>query len=149
MTLQERLTNDNKEALKARDSKRRTAVSFLLAEVKRLAIDKRQEALSDAEAVPVLQKQLKMRQESLEQARKANREDLAADNLYEIDIIQSYLPKVLSDDDTKALAQAVVTETGAKTIKEMGAVMAEAAKREPGVDKGLLSKHVKALLGAG
>lgn len=149
MTLQERLANDNKEALKARDTKRRTAISFLLAEVKRLAIDKRQESLSDPEAVSVLQKQLKMRQESLEQAKKANREDLAADNLYEIDIIQSYLPKTLSDEDTKTLAQAVVNDLGARTVKDMGPVMAEAARREPGVDKGLLSRHVKALLSAG
>jgi uncharacterized protein YqeY len=134
-------------ALKARDANRRSALSFVASELKRVAIDKRLDELPDAEAIGVLNKQLKQRQEAAEQARSANRPDLLEQNEYEIRVISEYLPRPLSEADTRALAAAVIAELSATTMKDMGRVMAEATKREPSTDKGLLSAIVKGLLG--
>jgi len=134
-------------ALKARDQQRRSALSFVASELKRVAIDKRLDELPDADAVSILQKQLKLRQEAADQAKAVNRADLLEQNLYEIGVISEYLPKALSAEDTAALADAVIRDLSATSMKDMGRVMAEAAKREAAVDKGVLSTVVKAKLG--
>ena len=77
MSVQSQMQQDMIAALKARDQEKRSALSFLVSEVKRVAIDKRVEELPDAEAISVLQKQLKLRQEALQQAKSAGRDDLA------------------------------------------------------------------------
>src|SRR5207249_4095466 len=107
------------------------------------------EEVPDAEAVSVLQKQVRQREESLEAARKAGRAELVEANEYEVGLIRQYLPQPLSAEATRALATAVIAEIGASEVKEMGRVMAEAAKREPSVDKGLLARIVRAQLTGG
>jgi uncharacterized protein YqeY len=146
MSVQSRIQQDMVAALKARDQPRRTALSFLASELKRLVIDRRLTELPDADAVPVLQKQLKLRQDAAEQARAANRPDLLEQAEYEIRLIGEYLPQGLSEAETRALAEAVIRDLGATSMKDMGKVMAEAGKRQPGVDKSTLSGLVKGLL---
>jgi uncharacterized protein YqeY len=147
MSLQKRIQQDMIAALKAKDAPRRGALSFVASELKRVAIDKRLEELPDPEAVSVLQKQLKLRQEAADQARAVNRADLLEANEYEIKVISEYLPKALSAEETTALAEKVIADLGAGSMKDMGKVMAECANRAPSVDKGTLSAVVKAKLG--
>jgi uncharacterized protein len=145
MPVQEQLQKDMIAALKAKDTQRRSALSFVVSEMKRVAIDKRQDLLTDPEAIAVLQKQLKLRQEAAEQAKGANRADLLEQNEYEIKVISEYLPKALSEDETRELAKKAIAAVGATSMKDMGKVMAEAGK-EPAVDKSVLSNIVKQLL---
>ena len=147
MSLQQKVQKDMIAALKARDQQRREALSFVASELKRVAIDKRIDELPDADAVAVLQKQLKLRQEAADQARSANRQDLLDQNEYEMKLISEYLPKALSAEETAALADTVIADLGATSMKDMGKVMAECANRSPAVDKGTLSGVVKAKLG--
>lgn len=133
-------------ALKARDAQRRSALSFVASELKRVAIDKRLDELPDPDAIGILQKQLKLRQEAYDQAKAVNRDDLAEQNMYEITVISEYLPKALDENATRELAKAVIAELGATSMRDMGKVMAEASKREAAVDKSLLSTIVKQLL---
>lgn len=146
MSIQARLQQEMIAALKARDANRRSAISFVAAEIKRMAIDKRLPELPDADAVGVLQKQMKLRQEALSQAKIANRADLVEAAEYEIRVIGEFLPQALGEEATKALAARVVADLGAISMKDMGKVMAEATKREPAADKTILSGLVKALL---
>ena len=136
-------------ALRERDRRRKDALSFLLAQLQTAAINRRVAELPDEEAIGVLQKQLRQREESLEGARKAVRPELAQANEYEIALIREYLPPPLSEEATRALAAAVVADLGATSLKEMGRVMAEAARRDPSVDKGLLAGIVRAQLSGG
>lgn len=145
-SLQSRIQKDMIAALKARDANRRQALSFVASELKRVAIDKRIDELPDADAIAILQKQLKLRQEAADQARAVNRLDLVEPNLYEITVISEYLPKALSEEDTRTLAAAVVKDLAATSMKDMGKVMAECTKREPAADKGILSTMVKQAL---
>lgn len=146
MSVQSKIQHDMIAALKARDANRRAALSFLGSELKRVSIDKRVDELSDAEAIAILQKQLKLRHEAADQARAVNRTDLLEQNNYEIGVISEYLPRALSEEDTRALANRVIADLAATTMKEMGRVMAEASKREPAADKTLLSTIVKQAL---
>ena len=149
MSLQSRIRADMTAALREHDRRRKDALSFLLAQLQTAAINRRMAELPDAEAVGVLQKQLRQREESLEAARKAGRAELVEANEYEAGLIRQYLPQPLSEEATGALAAAVIAELGAGDVKEMGRVMAEAARREPSVDKGLLARIVRAQLTGG
>lgn len=146
MSLQAQIQSDMIAALKARDQKKRGALSFIASELKKLAIDKRVDGLADAETISVLQKQLKLRKEVVETSLAANRKDLADDAEYEIGVIQAYLPKALGEPETRELALKVIADLGASSMKDMGKVMAECTSREPGVDKGVLSSIVKTSL---
>jgi uncharacterized protein YqeY len=146
MSLQARIQADANAALKARDAPRREALAFLVAELQRKAKEARTEALSDADAVGVLQKQLKLREEALAAARQGNRANLIARNEYEIELIRGYLPAGLSDEETAVLLAQVVSDLEATTMRDMGRVIAEASAREPGVDKGLLARLAKTIL---
>jgi uncharacterized protein len=149
MSIQASIQEAMVRALRERDRPRKEALSFLLSELKTAAINKRVPELSDAEAVALLQKQLRQREESREAAQKAARDDLAAASEYEIALIREYLPQALGEEETRQLAAQVIQDLGAASMRDMGRVMAEAASRAPAVDKGLLSAIVKAQLGGG
>lgn len=146
MTIHAQIQKDSVMALKEKDSERRAALSFLASELKKVAKDSKLEELDDARAVSILQKQLKQRHETLDAATKANREDLAKQAKYEIDLISAYLPVSLSEEETKTLAAKVISELGALSMKDMGKVMNQALKEAPAADKSKLSAIVKTLL---
>ena len=103
--------------------------------------------LADGDLLGVLQKMIKQRQESVELYEKGNREELAAQERAEIAVISAYLPKQMSDDDVKAAVAAVISETGASGIKDMGKVIgALKAKYAGQMDFGKASGVVKAAL---
>jgi uncharacterized protein len=111
-----------KDAMKSGDEVRKRTIRMALAAVKQVEVDKRIE-LDDMAIMALLQKELKNRRESLEEAKKANRADLVADNEAEIKVLEVFLPKAMPADELRALVQAAIAETGAASPADMGKVM--------------------------
>jgi uncharacterized protein YqeY len=122
MTLKTQLNDSMKDAMKSGDEVRKSTVRMVLAAVKQVEVDKRIE-LDDMAIMALLQKEIKNRRESLEEARKANRADLVEANESEIKILEVYLPKAMPAEQLRALVQAAITETGAAGPADMGRVM--------------------------
>ena len=111
-----------KAAMKSGDEVTKRTVRMALAAIKQVEIDKRV-SLDEAAVLGIIQKEIKNRRESLEEAKKANREDLASANQAEIEVLMAFLPQGLSADELKALVQAAVAEVGAASPTDMGKVM--------------------------
>jgi uncharacterized protein YqeY len=122
MDIKTQLTDAMKEAMKAHDEIRKRTVRMALAAVKQVEVDK-QTTLDDAAVFPLLQKEIKNRREAIEEARKANRADLIADNEAEIKVLEVFLPKAMGADELHLLVQNSIAETGAATQTDMGKVM--------------------------
>jgi hypothetical protein len=141
-----------KEAMKARDSRTVSAVRLILAALKERDVAARTagqaEALPDAEILRLLQGMIKQRRESIALYEKGNRADLADKEQSEIAVIESFLPKQLSEEETTAAVRIAITETGAQGIKDMGRVMAALRERHAGViDLARAGAVVKQMLG--
>lgn len=144
MALKERLLEDIKTAMKAKQPERLEVLRFLNAAIKNREIELRPNPVSDSEVMGVIQKLTKQRVDSIEQFRAANREDLAAKEESELVILKEYLPKQLSEAEVKDLVQQSITEAGATTIKDMGKVMKLASEKAQGrADNKLLSQYIK------
>ncbi|MEM8559254.1 MAG: GatB/YqeY domain-containing protein [Bacteroidota bacterium] len=125
MSLAEQINTDLKTAMKARDADRVATLRLIRAAF--LEFEKSGAgALTDEKALAILQKQAKQRRESITQFESAEREDLAAKERTELAIIEDYLPKQLSDDEIAARVAAIVAETGASSMADMGKVMGRA-----------------------
>ena len=148
MTLKERVTEDMKAAMRAKDPARLSAVRLLLAAMKQKEVDERIE-LSDADVLGIIDKMVKQRRESIAQYEKAARADLAAVEKFEIEVLQAYLPQQMSPAEVDQAIAAAVNESGASGIKDMGKVMALLKPKLAGrADLGKVSGLVKAKLGA-
>lgn len=122
MDLKTQLNESMKDAMKTGDELRKRTVRMVLAAIKQVEVDKRA-TLDDAAILSILQKEIKNRRESLEEAQKAGRAELAADAQSEIDVLTGFLPKGLSHEDLAALVDAAIAETGAAAPADMGKVM--------------------------
>jgi uncharacterized protein len=122
MSMQERLSRDLKEAMKARDQLRMDVIRMIKAAILNKEIELKKE-LDDAEMSRVMTTLVKQRREAAVQYQQAKRDDLAGKELQEITIIEGYLPKALSPEEMTQIVEAVIRETGATTLKEMGGVM--------------------------
>lgn len=122
MDTKTQLNDALKEAMKAGDDVRRRTIRMALAAIKQMEVDRRIE-LDEAAVLGILQKEIKTRRESLEEARTANRTDLAAEAEAEIAVLQAFLPQGLSPDELRALAQSAIAESGAASPADMGKVM--------------------------
>ena len=122
MDIKAQLTEAMKQAMRANDDVARRTTRMALAAIKQAEVDKRT-TLDDAAVISLVQKEIKNRREAIEEARRANRSDLVADNEAEIKVLEAFLPKAMSIEELRALAQAAVTETGASTQTDMGKVM--------------------------
>lgn len=122
MSLKSRIQDDVKNAMRAHERERLAVLRLVTAAIKQKEVDERIE-LDDAQVLAVLDKMVKQRRESLEQYRDAGRDDLAAQEAYELDLIQAYLPEPLGEDELAALIRATIAEVGADSIRDMGAVM--------------------------
>ena len=111
-----------KDAMKTGDEVRKRTVRMALAAVKQVEVDKRIE-LDDMAIMALLQKEIKNRRESLEEAKKANRADLVEANEAEIKVLEVFLPKAMPAEELRALVQAAIAETGAAGPADMGKVM--------------------------
>lgn len=147
MPLKEQIQDDMKAAMRARDKQRLGTIRLILAAIKQREVDERIE-LNDAQTFAVLEKMLKQRRESLTQYQSAGREDLAAQESFEIEIIQTYLPTPLSEADLDALIASAMAATGAQSVRDMGKVMALIKDQAQGrADIALVSARVKARFG--
>jgi uncharacterized protein len=145
-TLKERITEDMKAAMRAKDSERLGAIRMLTAAIKQKEVDERVE-LDDAAVVGIVDKLLKQRKDSIEAFEKANRQDLVAKEKAEAAVLQAYLPARLSADEVAAEVKAIVAELGAKGPGDMGKVMGAVKQRLAGkADMGQVSAAVKAAL---
>ena len=135
-----------KEAMKSGDEVRKRTVRMALAAVKQAEVDKRIE-LDDAAVMSLLQKEIKNRRESLEEAKKVNRADLMEANEAEIEVLQAFLPKAMPAEELRALVQAVIAETGAASPADMGKVMKTVMPRVAGrAPNEMVSAMVRELL---
>jgi uncharacterized protein YqeY len=148
--LRDNISNDLKEAMKAKNERAVSTLRLVNATLKNADIEARgvgKPALGDVEVLGVLQKMIKQRQESVELYKKGGREDLANQEQEEIAIITGYLPKQMSEDEMKAAIDAAVAETGASGMKDMGRVIGLLRGKYAGqMDMGKVSGLVKAKL---
>ena len=142
--LNEKVFNDYKEAMKARDSLKSSVLSFLRADMLNLATSKKKDKLDDAEIVTVIKKQIKQRQDSIEQFTKGGRLEMADKEKKELDILKNYLPPELSTEEIKRLIEEVIIAMEANGVKDMGRVMKELTIKIAGkADGRLVSDLVK------
>ena len=146
MSLKNKITEDMKTAMRAKDSARLSAVRLLLAALKQKEVDERV-VLSDADVLAIIDKMLKQRRESIAQFEKAGRNDLADGEKFEVGVLSAYLPQQLSEAEVAKEIEAAIAQTGASGAKEMGKVMGLLKSRLAGrTDMGKLSGLVKAKL---
>jgi uncharacterized protein len=149
MTLEERINQDLKEAMKAKDQ---VALRGIRAIKAAILLEKTSGTKHDLDAdadIKILQKLVKQRRDSLDIYEKQNRPDLAQTEREEIEIIERYLPQQLSEAELRAELEAIVAETGASSMKDMGQVMGAASKKLAGrADGKAISSIVKELLGS-
>ena len=147
MTLKERIQEDMKAAMRAKDAARLSAVRLLLAAMKQKEVDERIE-LADADVLGIIEKMVKQRRESIAQYEKAARQDLAEVERFEIGVLSAYLPQQMGEAEVAQAIAAAVAESGASGVKDMGKVMAILKPRLAGrADMGKVSGLVKAKLG--
>ncbi len=146
MTLKDRITEDMKAAMRAKDTGRLGTIRLLLAALKQKEVDERVE-LDDAAVVGIVDKLIKQRKDSIEAFTKAGRQDLADKEAAEMQMLQAYLPARLSADEVAAEVKALVAELGASGPGDMGKVMGAAKQRLAGkAEMGQVSAAVKAAL---
>jgi len=147
MSLKDRIQDDMKTAMRAKDKQRLGAIRLVLAAIKQREVDERIE-LNEAQTLAVLEKMIKQRRESLAQYQSAGRADLAAQEAFEIDLIQAYLPAPLSEAELDALIVHAIAATGAQSVRDMSKVMAAIRDQAQGrADMAAVSARVKARFG--
>ena len=147
MSLKDRIQQDVKDAMRAKDKSRLAAIRLITAAIKQREVDERIE-LDDAQVTAVLDRMAKQRRESISQFEKAGRDDLIAQEVMELEIIQSYLPEQLGEDEINALIDSAMQATGATSIKDMGKVMGQLKPKLQGrADMSAVSALIKARLG--
>jgi uncharacterized protein YqeY len=146
MTLKDRITEDMKQAMRAKDAQRLSCLRLLLAAIKQREVDERI-VLDDAQVLSVIEKMIKQRQESVAQYEKGGRQDLADAEKFEIEVLKTYLPEPLSEQEVQNLIEATLAETGASSPADMGRVMNALRQKLAGrADMGKVSALVKARL---
>jgi uncharacterized protein YqeY len=147
MSLKDRITDDVKDAMRARDKPRLATLRLITAAIKQQEVDERIE-LDDTQLLSLLDKMCKQRRESISQFEKAARDDLIAQEVSELAIIKTYLPEQLGEAEIAALIEETMAATGAASIKDMGKVMGQLKPKLQGrADMGAVSAMIKARLG--
>ena len=147
MILKARITDDMKDAMRAKATARLSTIRLLLAAIKQKEVDERVE-VSDADIVAIIERMIKQRRESVAQFEAGKRPDLVAHERAELDILQSYMPQALTDAEVDALIAAAVAQSGGG-MAAMGKVMAALKPQLAGrADMGAVSAKVKARLSA-
>jgi len=148
MTIMEQLTADMKQAMKDREAGRLrlSVIRMARGDIRKAEIDGKK-TLTDQEAIAVLMKGVKMRNDSLAEFTRAGREDLIEQTKAELEILQKYLPKAMTDEELNAAVQEAIAEVGATSLKDMGKVMKAAVAKAAGrADGKRINATVKALL---
>jgi uncharacterized protein len=146
MSLKDQITEDMKNAMRAKDSERLGTIRLLLAAIKQKEVDERI-VVDDVATVAIVDKLIKQRKDSIEAFRQAQRKDLADKEAAEMVVLQAYLPARLSSDEVTAAVKAIVAELGASGPGDMGKVMGAVKAQLAGkADMGQVSAAVKAAL---
>jgi len=144
--LKNRIQDDMKTAMRAKDSERLGVIRLLLAAMKQREVDERIE-LTDIDIINIINKMIKQRLDSITQFQAANRIDLATKEQKEIDVLSTYLPKQMSEAEIDAAIQTAIEQTQAKSMQEMGKVMALLKQQLAGrADLAKVSAKIKNLL---
>jgi uncharacterized protein YqeY len=153
-SLKDRITEDMKDAMRAKESAKLAVIRFLLAAIKQIEVDAKKSegeersALSDEQTMAVINKLIKQRRDSKEQFEQAGRDDLAAQEAYELTVLTHYLPPQLDEAEVESLVQTAISESGAAGIQDMGKVMAILKTQLQGrADMGAVSAKIRSLLG--
>ncbi|MFN2149531.1 MAG: GatB/YqeY domain-containing protein [Anaerolineales bacterium] len=148
MLTKEQLETDLKNAMRSGDDLRKRTLRMLLSSIKLAEVEARR-ALDEPELLGIIQKEVKSRTESIEEARLYQREDLAKATQDEVDVLQGYLPEALTEEELKQLAQEVIHRVGANSPGDMGRVMKELMPHLKGrADGKVASQIVRGLLGS-
>ncbi len=132
--------------MKAKDTQKRDALRLLNSAFKQIEVDERKE-LSDEDVIKIIQKQVKQRNDSIEQYKEAGRDDLVAKEQLEIDYYKAYLPAQLSDEELEVALRTIIEKVGATSMKDMGKVMGSATKELSGkADGKRINQAVKKML---
>jgi hypothetical protein len=129
MNIKTQLNDSMKDAMKSGDEVRKRTVRMVIAAVKQAEVDKRSNPadkrieLDEMAVISLIQKEVKNRRESIEEAKKAGRADLVEANEAEIKVLEVFLPKAMPDEELRAIVEAAIAETGASTPADMGKVM--------------------------
>ncbi|MBP6178615.1 MAG: GatB/YqeY domain-containing protein [Anaerolineales bacterium] len=146
MDIKTQLNESVKDAMKSGDEVRKRTLRMVLAAIKQVEVDKRV-VLDDPAVTTLIQKEIKNRREALEEAKKADRADLAEANETEIKILEVYLPKAMPAEELRALVEAAIAETGASAPSDMGKVMKIVMPKVAGrAPNDMISAAVKELL---
>ena len=148
MSLKTQLTEDMKTAMRAKDQVSLSTIRLINAAIKQFEVDERTEA-DDAKVISILTKMVKQRKDSAKMYTEAGRQDLADKENAEIEILNRYLPQMMSAEEIKTVVEAVIAETGASGMADMGKVMGVLKTRLAGkADMGEVNKVLKAALTA-
>jgi uncharacterized protein YqeY len=146
MDIKTKLNDSVKDAMRTNDEVRKRTLRMALAAIKQVEVDKRA-ALDDMAVIALIQKEIKNRREALDEAKKANRPDLAEANEAEIKVLEVFLPQAMPAEELRAVVQAAIVETGASQPTDMGkvmkVVMGKVAGRAP---NDMISQMVRELL---
>ena len=146
MTIKERINHDLKETMRARDKEKLGAMRLITAAIKQIEVDERIE-VDEARMLVILDKLAKQRNESISQFKSAGRDDLVAQEQFELDIIAQYLPTPLTDSEITQLIEQAFADTGAAQMSDMGKVMAQLKPLMQGrADMATVSSMIKAKL---
>jgi len=146
-TLRETINQDVKEAMKAKETKKRDALRLLTSAFKQIEVDERKE-LNDEDVIKIITQQVKRRNDAAAQYKDAGRDDLMQIELDEIAFYEVYLPAQMSDEELTSALTEIVQKVGATTMKDMGKVMGIASKELAGkADGKRINECVKAILG--
>ena len=146
MSLKNQITEDMKTAMRAKDSVRLGAIRLLLAAIKQREVDERIE-LTDSDVIGVIEKMLKQRRDSIAAFELAKRDDLADIEKFEVSVLQTYMPKQMSDAEISAIVDQVIADCGAQGAKDMGKVVGRVKPLVAGMaDMGKVSGLIKARL---
>ena len=146
MSLKNQITEDMKTAMRAKDSVRLGAIRLLLSAIKQREVDERIE-LTDADVIAVIEKMLKQRRDSIAAFELAKRDDLADIEKFEVSVLQTYMPKQMTDAEISAIVDQVIADSGAQGAKDMGKVVGLVKPLVAGMaDMGKVSGLIKAKL---
>ncbi len=146
MLLKTRITEDMKQAMRDQNRAKLQAIRLITAALKQKEVDERLE-LTDTDVLAILDKMLKQRRESIRQYEAGNRQDLVAQESFEINVIQAYLPQALSENEINVLIDDTIKQTAAESAKDMGKVMAILKPKLQGrADMSVVSQKIKARL---
>ncbi len=146
MTLKDQIINDLKDAMRARDKKKLDALRLISAAIKQIEVDERIE-VDNARMLVILDKMAKQRNESISQFSAAGRDELVAQEEFELELINQYLPEPFTDDEVKRLVEEAMVTVGAEKMSDMSKVMAELKPQLQGrADMSKVSAMIKARL---